>query len=208
MEATVKRGRPKGLFNKNPLDVVLKDDADNEIEAIEAAAPIEVKPESSMRPPLRQDDSIARAKQRAEELRGHLGDVVDGTDDFYIPHDVIPDGWTYEWKRHSIYGAEDPTYQVALLRSGWSNVPASRHPEMMPHNTNSHTILRKGMVLMECPKEIIDERKDFELRKARQQVRTKEQQLAGTPDGTLTRDHAEARPKIKKSYEAMPVPKE
>ena len=60
---------------------------------------------------------------------------------------------------------------------------------------------------MECPKEIIDERKEADLRKARLQVRAKEQQLSGTPDGTMTRDHAQARPQIKKSYEAMPIPK-
>ena len=49
-----------------------------------------------LRPPVREEDPRARARQRADELRGHLGDVVDGTDDFYIPEDVIPDGWTYE----------------------------------------------------------------------------------------------------------------
>lgn len=173
-----------------------------------AAEQKEATQEVSLRPAMRDDDPRARAKQRAEQLRGHLGDVVDGTDDFYIPEDVIPDGWNYEWKRHTIYGAEDPTYQVALARSGWTAVPASRHPEMMPHNTTSSTIMRKGMMLMECPTEIIEERKDDELRKARAQVRMKEQQLAGTPDGTLTRDHAKARPQIKKSYEAMPIPKE
>lgn len=164
--------------------------------------------ETSLRPAMRDDDPRARAKQRAEQLRGHLGDVVEGTDDFYISDDIIPDGWTYEWKRHTTYGAEDPTYQVALARSGWTPVPSNRHPEMMPHNTTNSTILRKGMILMECPTEIIHERKDEELRKARAQVRMKEQQLAGTPDGTMTRDHAKARPQIKKSYEAMPIPKE
>ena len=173
-----------------------------------AKATVATETADELRPPVREEDPRARAKQRAEELRGHLGDVVDGTDDFYISADVIPDGWTYEWKRHTTYGAEDPTYQVALARSGWTAVPATRHPEMMPHNTESRTILRKGMILMECPKEIIDERKDAEQRKARLQVRAKEQQLAGTPDGTLTRDHAQARPQIKKSYEAMPIPKE
>jgi hypothetical protein len=40
-------------------------------------------------------------------------------------------------------------------------------------------------------------------------VRAKEQQLAGTPEGGLGhRDHAQAKPKIKKSYEAMPIPEE
>jgi hypothetical protein len=44
--------------------------------------------------------------------------------------------------------------------------------------------------------------------KARKQVRDKEAQLSGAPDGQFTRDHAQTRPKINKSYEAVPIPKE
>ena len=65
---------------------------------------------------------------------------------------------------------------------------------------------RKGNILMECPLEIIQERRLAEQSKARSQVRAKEAQLAGTPEGTMTRDHAQARPQIKKSFEAMPIP--
>jgi len=152
---------------------------------------------------MREDDPVARAKQRAAELRGHLGDeIVDGTDEFYVDPSVIPDGWHYEWKRHTIYGAEDPAYQVALARSGWTAVPTSRHPSMMPHDASSQIITRKGCILMEIPKEIHAERKQAEQIRARQQVRHKENQLSGTPDGTMER----VRPDIKKSYQAMPIP--
>lgn len=161
---------------------------------------------AAIRPPMREEDSRAAASRRAAQLREHLGDVVEGQDDFYIPLDEIPDGWTYEWKRHAVYGLEDPAYQIQLSRSGWEPVPSSRHPWMMPNNTTSQTILRKGMILMQCPTEIIDERKSAELRKARMQVRAKEAQIAGTPDGTMTRDDARVRPQIKKSYEAIPIP--
>lgn len=171
-----------------------------------ARAVTEETEEVSLRPPMRTEDSREAAARRAAELRGHLGDVVDAQDDFYIPLDEIPDGWTYEWKRHSTYGQEDPSYQIQLLREGWEPVPVSRHPHMMPNDTSSNTILRKGMILMQCPTEIIDERRAAELRKARMQVRYKEQQIAGTPEGTMTRDDARVRPQIKKSYEAMPIP--
>ena len=171
-------------------------------------APAEAAPEETtpMRPAMREEDSRAAAAKRAAQLREHLGDVVEGQDDFYIPLDEIPDGWTYEWKRHTTYGQEDPAYQIQLARSGWEAVPATRHPWMMPANNANGTILRKGMILMQCPTEIIDERRAAELRKARLQVRHKEQQIAGTPDGTMTRDDARVRPKINKSYEAMPIP--
>lgn len=161
---------------------------------------------AEIRPPMREEDSRDAASRRAAQLREHLGDVVEGQDDFYIPLDEIPDGWTYEWKRHAVYGQEDPAYQIQLSRSGWEPVPASRHPWMMPNNASSQTILRKGMILMQCPTEIIDERKLAEIRKARMQVRAKEAQIAGTPDGTMTRDDARVRPQIKKSYEAIPIP--
>ena len=171
-------------------------------------APVETVVEEDLRPKMRDDDPRARAAQRARELRDHHGDMSDGTDDFYVDPESIPEGWTYEWKRHSTYGLEDPAYQIQLARAGWTPVPASRHPEMMPYGTSHDTVLRKGMILMECPTEIIQERKMHELRLAREQVRHKENQIAGTPEGTLTRDDARVRPKIKKSFEAMPIPEE
>lgn len=158
------------------------------------------------RPSPREDDPKERARKRAQELRGHLGDLDEGTDDFYVDPESIPEGWTYEWKRHTVYGQEDPAYQVQLAREGWSAVPSSRHPAMMPVGSSEAVILRKGCILMECPKEIIEERRQIEVRKARDQVRHKEAQIAGTPEGTMTRDHARTKPSIKKGYEPIPVP--
>jgi len=158
------------------------------------------------RPAPRDDDPRERAKKRAEELRSHLGNLDEGTDDFYVDPESIPEGWTYEWKRHTVYGQEDPAYQVQLAREGWTPVPASRHPSMMPVGSSEAAIFRKGCVLMECPSEIVLERKAIELRKARDQVRHKEAQIAGTPEGTMTRDHARVRPQIKKGYEPIPIP--
>jgi hypothetical protein len=79
---------------------------------------------------------------------------------------------------------------------------------MMPVGTSDKLILRKGLMLMECPTEIVDDRKRIDQKNAREQVRHKEAQIAGAPDGQFTRDHAQARPKISKSYEAIPVPKD
>jgi len=36
----------------------------------------------------------------------------------------------------------------------------------------------------------------------------KEQQLSATPEGTLSRDDPRVAPKIKKAYEAMPIPED
>jgi hypothetical protein len=165
-------------------------------------------PRADMRAEMREESSADRAKRRAAEIRGHLGGLDDGTDEFYVDLNSIPDGWTYEWKRQTILGAEDPTYTVHLARMGWEPVPSSRHPEMMPSDWAKGTIERKGLILMERPTEVVDEARRLQDRAARDQVRAKEAQLSGTPDGTMTRDHEKVRPAIKKSFEAMPVPKD
>jgi len=164
------------------------------------------------RPAMRTEkvlSSVERARLRAEQIRNNLGEngLEDGTDRFYIDPDTIPEGWSYEWKRKLVYGQADPAYEVELSRKGWEAVPASRHPEMMPAG-KYETIERDGLILMERPKELTDEAKNVELRKARAQVRSKEQQLEHAPEGTMTRDHPNARPSIKKGYAPMQIPSE
>lgn len=166
-------------------------------------------PREDMREPVREDDPLTRAAKRAAELRGHMAGLSDSVDDFYIDPDMAPDGWTYEWKRHLLLGAEDPSYNVALARAGWEPVPVNRdakHRAMMPMNWGGAYIERKGMILMERPTEIVEEARMLERRAARDQVRAKEAQLAGTPDGTMTRDHPQAKPQIKKGWSALDVP--
>jgi hypothetical protein len=73
----------------------------------------------------------------------------------------------------------------------------------MPSNWDKASIERKGMILMERPKEISDEVRRIEQRRAREQVRIKEAQLSGTPEGTLDR----VAPSIKKTFD-MPIPED
>ena len=157
----------------------------------------------AMRPELREDDPRARAAARAAQIRDDNGGMDEGTDEFYIPKNMVPDGWVYEWKRHTIWNQEDPAYTVQLAREGWEPVPSSRHPTWMPSNWEKGSIERKGMILMERPKEISDEVRRIEYRRAREQVRIKESQLSGTPDGTMDR----VAPTIKKTFD-MPIPED
>lgn len=191
------RGRPRKAQAADP--VVTTQEVEAVTEAFDSRPPL--------RAPMRDEDPRARAARRAAEIKGHLGGNMDeGTDEFYVNTNSVPDGWTYEWKRKSVLGKEDPAYQVSLARLGWEPVPASRHPEMMPAGMSAADIERKGMVLMERPKEITDEARRIDAQKARNQVRAKEQQLSSAPEGTLTRDHAQARPNIKKSYSPVDIP--
>lgn len=159
-----------------------------------------------MRPPMREEDPRAAAARRAAEIRGHIGNMDEGPDKFLTPQ--APPGWEYEWKRQTLLGQEDPAYQVQLARMGWDPVPTQRHPEMMPSKGSHTTIERDGMMLMQRPSVISQEARDADLRRARNQVRVKEQQLNAAPDGTMTRDHASVRPQISKGFEPIPVPKD
>ena len=176
-------------------------------EAVEETA-LDTSSRSDMRPPLRDEDPRAAADRRTAEIEGHLGSLNEGTDEFFFSPDQIPDGWTYEWKRRTIMGQEDPAYQVALARTGWEPVPSRRHPEMMPINWTGNTIERKGMVLMERPKAITERIEELDRYRARNQIKAKEQQLNAAPPGTMQSEYtnAKTKPKISKSYEAMPIP--
>jgi len=149
-----------------------------------------------------------RAAARIAQLRGHNTDIADeGMDEFFIEPGIIPDGWTYEWKTRLILGAEDPAHQVALARKGWESVPASRHPELMPVGYSGNEITRKGMVLMERPSEITREVREAEARRARLQMKNKEEQLTQSKAGQFERlNKGEDMVKVKKGYEAMPIP--
>ena len=161
----------------------------------------EVIRQQPVRPPVREEDPRARAAARAAKIRDHIGGMDEGTDEFYKP--ASPDGWTYEWKRHTIWNQEDPAYTVQLAREGWELVPSSRHPEMMPSDWSGEVIERKGMRLMERPTEISEEVRRIDQRKAREQVRIKEAQLSGTPDGTMDR----VKPTLSKKFD-MPIPED
>tara|TARA_R110000868_G_scaffold187316_1_gene429813 strand:- start:2285 stop:2917 length:633 start_codon:yes stop_codon:yes gene_type:complete len=204
--------RPRGRPRVNPLkSAVEMKKAAVVAEAVveEVRAPIE-RPEirGDVRASVREEDPRTRASRRAAEIRNNIGSLDEGTDDFYVDQNTIPPGWDYEWKRKTVLNQEDPAYQVQLARTGWEPVPADRHPSYMPDGNRHSTIERKGMILMERPKELTEEARDVELRKARNQVRHKEAQLNSAPDGQFGRDHDQVKARIGKSYEAIPIPKD
>jgi hypothetical protein len=80
---------------------------------------------------------------------------------------------------------------------------------MMPIGHKGNEITRKGMVLMERPLEITEEVRAAELRRARLQVRAKEEQLSSTPQGQFERSNkGNDLVKVKKGYEAIAIPDE
>ena len=155
------------------------------------------------RPELREESPLERAKRRAAEIKGHLTTANDTADEFAIPANLIPEGWTYEWKRKSVFGQEDSSYMMSQEARGWEPVPASRHRNLMPEG-HYNTIERKGMILMERPREITDEAKRMDRVRAMNQVKSREQQLADAQFGNFDR----SKPTISKGYEPMAMPEE
>lgn len=154
----------------------------------------------------RDEDSRDRAERVAAELRAHRREKPVGVDDFDVSH-LAPEGWEYQWHTWSIYEARQNRNMMDSEARGWQPVPKSRHPELMPKDTTLDVIIDKGCILMEIPKEIADEYRRDLLKDARNQVRWKEESIAGTPEGTLPRsEDPRTRPKINKSYEAMKIP--
>ena len=58
-------------------------------------------------------------------------------DRFYFPVEQIHKGSSYEWKRYSTMGQEDPFYIAAMREQGWEPVDPKRHVGYSPDTTRS-----------------------------------------------------------------------
>jgi hypothetical protein len=163
---------------------------------------------SPMRSSMSADDR-ARADARTAEILGDDSMLTTGEDKFHVDPSVVPDGWTYEWKRWTVYNKEDPQYRTVIDRGGWENVPTERHPELMPPGSAEAFIHLDGLMLMERPKAVTDKVKARDLLAARNQVRAKEEQLASAPAGTFERGtHPGAPVAVKKGYGPVEIPRD
>lgn len=115
-------------------------------------------------------------------------------DIYYIPVEEIPEGSSYEWKRWSVVGAEDPFYIAQMREQGWEPVDPRRHPTWVPPGYSLPHIIKGGMILMERPIELTEEARAEQRVLARQQVREAEARLGRTPGNT----HQRLAPKITK----------
>lgn len=124
-------------------------------------------------------------------------------DELYIPVEEIPEGTTYEWKRFSVHGQEDPFYLARMREQGWEPVDPRLHPNWLPPGYDKPSIIKGGMILMERPAELTQEARREMNTMARQQIREAEQRLGMTPKDTLTRDYDGARPRVVKEVGRM-----
>ena len=200
--APARRGRKSALFGAEKPQIPQASKADP-VETVEIAE-IEQPSRQPMRQEPREESPLARAARRAAEIKGSGGLTLNGVDEFYIDPSIIPEGWSYEWKRESTYGQKDETYQLSLRQSGWEPVPYSRHIGKFAESTGN-TIERKGMLLMERPAVITDEMRRKDSMNARAAVESRKQNVDSSK-GMLGREDSHVAPKISKGYEPMMPP--
>ena len=112
---------------------------------------------------------------------------------FELPPEMVADlnarGMDVEWKRETVNGAGDPSYDVWMREQGWEPVDSSRFPYFVADGHRG-PIRRGGQILMERPKELTEEARLEDRRAAMAQMRIKEEQLGEAPAGTLPRQRA------------------
>ncbi len=149
-------------------------------------------------------------RERAERRKSEIGDAYRRApgfvDKFEIPRDVIPDGWTMEWKRHSTYGQVDQTNLNGHIQDGWEYATSEDFPDAFHGFHQDGMIINEGMVLMMIPDQIAKERRNMMHKEALAQVQDKRKALGESVkyDGFQIdrKDFADGKP------EYGPIPKE
>ena len=113
----------------------------------------------------------------------HIGSFGESADEFYVPEGILPDGYVGEWKIYAVLGEVDPSRQVELARGGWENVPTYNWPDGMPPGSTEKNIMKKGMQYMMRPKAISDFIRNRDNQSAREQMRSKKEQVEGAQRG-------------------------
>lgn len=123
--------------------------------------------------------SLDAAMKRISEIEANDDGSSRRGGEFDIDRRIIPAGWRYEWKRDTVLNQRDPSYAVALAKSGWRAVPRSRHIEMMPSDWPGDTIMRGGQILCELPEAMAEKRQAEALADARAELENKLAQING-----------------------------
>jgi len=155
----------------------------------------------------REDDSREPMRNMMRDPTRRRRSMLESDDKFYIPMDEIPEGLSYEWKRWSCKGEEDPFYIAQMMRQEWEPVKAADHPNWVPPGYKDENIIKSGMILMRRTMEAtLEARAELE-QASRSMIRQQEARLGRAPAGTLPRDfnngRLDSRPQIVKEIGRM-----
>lgn len=143
-------------------------------------------------------------KPRIRTRSRHRSSDVDNP--FYVPVDEIPEGLTYEWKRHAVVGQENAFYLAQMRRQGWEPVDPRNHPNWVPPGYDRPDIIKEGLILMERPVELTREAQEENREKSHQMVAEAEGRLGMAPKDTLSRQHPKLNNRVVKEWgRSIPV---
>ena len=197
-------GRPKRIPRVAPAALSVEDDIANETDGgFSAAAPRTAHRVPDHQPATAARDADHEPAHEAPRVRTRSRRSTVQEDMFYIPVEEIPEGSSYEWKRFSNVGQEDPFYIAQMRQQGWEPVDPRKHPNWVPPGYKDPYIIKGGQILMERPIELTQEARREQRQLARTQMVEAEQRLGMTPKDTMTRQHPEIAPKVTKEIGRM-----
>jgi hypothetical protein len=100
------------------------------------------------------------------------------------PASLLPEpdkqrGYVYRWVRVSARGQNDPSNISAKLREGWEPVRIEEQPQFQmvvdPDSRFKDNIEVGGLLLCKAPKELIDQRNEYFMRKNQDQIMSVDQ---------------------------------
>lgn len=115
----------------------------------------------------------------------------------HIPKDMWPQDFSLQWVTHSVWGRPEYQHRARYERSGWVSVMVGefdgRYDRFMPGGANGE-IIQDGLVLMARPRSWSERATMNNVKRGRERVFIKEQQLRmGDLNGvTLAPDHPTA----------------
>jgi hypothetical protein len=111
-------------------------------------------PPTPERPPLRPDASRP-SSPLLDRLRGKTRRHTLTSDRFLIPEEDKPAGVSFNWKRWSVHGQEDPFYIANMRLQGWEPVNGDDMPGLVPEG-HTGPIIKEGVILMARAQELTD----------------------------------------------------
>lgn len=141
---------------------------------------------------------------REEDIREFAELLLDEDDRFYVPPEIIPEGFAVEWKRQTVLGKRMPdqnSYEMGLAKRHWEPVSLTAHPTfraLVPKHFDGDTVENEGMILMIRSKIWSDKSKQIQEYKARSQLQDKMAQIGQSGPGEAPRTVQV----LRRSYEA------
>jgi len=143
----------------------------------------------SAREPVRRNARIAIGRDGEELTRRR----VTVGDNFEVPKNEIPDGWTYQWNTVTVLNQnlrEIEKGNLLMHENGWRPVPASRHPGRWAPVGYEGSIIIEGLRLEERPESLTLWARQEDEQRAKAQVRDRTDALRLTQKALPGADQA------------------